>query len=244
METQQFNPIYLRIRQRLDEMHEDMSDRAASMIATNGKNADLLRKLRDNPKRKPSGDSLLGLQKLLNTSSEWILKGTLDLPTPTTGEVIDLGPVSTSHNNNGGQVPVLGTAMGSVIISSDGATPVEGFELSEDEPVEFAPAPKHIASQKGIYCIRTAGDSMDPMHPHGKLRYVQRHREPNINDTVIVRTRTWDGDPGQSYIKTLKRRTSTHLVLQQYNPPAMIEIPRKFVVFVHRVVPYEELISL
>lgn len=131
-------------------------------------------------------------------------------------------------------VPVMGTAMGSVFQN------VEGFAFI-DGPVDYARRPEALVGVKGVYAIYVVNDSMYPMHCAGELRFVSSHKPPAIGGSVIVQTRSHDEDPGQAYIKVLRKRTSEKIILEQFNPPATIEIPLRFVLSVHHVYTMNEL---
>lgn len=134
-------------------------------------------------------------------------------------------------------LPVLGTASGSIIRQ------VDGFRM-EHEVVDYVRRPPALAKQMNAYAIFVVGESMSPMHNPGELRFVDPEQRPSIGDSVIVQTRHFDGDPGQGYIKILKRRTPTAIVLQQLNPLAILEIPMQFVVSVHKVLTMNDLFGI
>lgn len=134
-------------------------------------------------------------------------------------------------------VPVLGTAAGSVIRK------VEGFAL-EHEIVDYVRRPPALLNRRDIYALYVSGISMDPMHSHGDLRFIDPRQRPQIGDSVIVLTRTHDDDPGQAYIKILSRRTQNAVVLKQLNPEAIIEIPEKFIISIHRVMTINDLFGV
>ncbi|WAC26398.1 S24 family peptidase [Ancylobacter sp. SL191] len=134
-------------------------------------------------------------------------------------------------------VPVMGTAAGSIIRK------VEGFSL-EPEVVDYVRRPPALADRKDIYALYVSGLSMEPMHTHGDLRFIDPRQRPQIGDSVIVVTRTHDDDPGQAYIKILAKRTPSAVVLKQLNPEAMIEIPEKFILQMHRVMTMNDLFGV
>lgn len=134
-------------------------------------------------------------------------------------------------------VPIMGTAMGSVFEN------VEGF-VFEGGPIDYARRPSALAHIKDLYAIYVANDSMYPMHQAGDLRFVNPRKPPVIGGSVIVQTRKHDDDPGQAYIKVLRKRTPVKIVLEQFNPPATIEIPVQYVVSVHHVYTMNELFGV
>lgn len=136
-------------------------------------------------------------------------------------------------------LPVWGTAMGSLIDTS-----FEGFQFFSGEPVDYVRRPPALMGVRDAYGIYVSGDSMDPMHPHGALRMVHPHRPVQPGNSVVVSTRRWDDDPGQGYIKILRRRMGDRLLLEQLNPPARIEIPVKYVTSVHKVLDLNDLFGV
>lgn len=134
-------------------------------------------------------------------------------------------------------MPVMGTAGGAIIRQ------IEGFRM-EHEVVDYVRRPPALAKKMNAYAVFITGESMAPMHNPGDLRFVDPEQRPQIGDSVIVQTRHHDGDPGQGYIKILKRRTPSAIVLQQINPAATIEIPVQFVISVHRVLTMNDLFGI
>ncbi|SCM73452.1 putative phage repressor [uncultured Pleomorphomonas sp.] len=185
-------------------------------------------------KKNVRGDNLLALAKALDCSPEDILDA------QTAGEkgdgirLVDI-PMPAHLNRD---IPILGTAMGSVIDDD-----FHGFVL-DGRPIDYARRPPGLAGATDIYALYVEGESMFPAFPAGSLCFVQPRRSPAIGDAVIVQTKHWDGDPGQAYIKVLVRRTSDKIVLKQYNPEATIEIPNKYVESIHKVLTTRELFGV
>lgn len=136
-------------------------------------------------------------------------------------------------------LPVYGTAMGSVINNS-----VEGFDLLVGEAIDYVRRPPALSRARDAYAIYVSGDSMEPAHPHGELRMVNPGRPPQPGDTVIVVTRNWNDYPDQAYIKIYRRRAGGDYVLEQLNPPAEIRVPETYVVSLHRVLTLSELFGV
>ena len=237
MTKDQPNSAYQRVRARLDELFpEGKSDRAASLEASDGRDIDLVRNLKRGRSTAPRGDSLRGLAKLLQRSTAWILGDDSSDSDPVAPEastpdarIIDLPPPMRSNT----AVPVLGTALGSVL-HTNGERGFEGFTI-DMIPVQYARLPEGLAGQRDIYAIFVEGDSMDPMHPPGQIRFVQPHRPPAPGDTVVLQTRHWEYDPGQAYIKIFRRRSGGKVILEQINPRATLEVPAEFIIAIHRV---------
>lgn len=132
-------------------------------------------------------------------------------------------------------VPVYGTVAG----GKDG-----DFSLNR-ETIDYAPRQPGIAQRRDVYALYVVNDSMAPKYEEGELLYVDPHRAPSINDYVIIELHPEeDGEPGQGFIKRLKRRTPTLIVVEQFNPAGEIEFDRDRVKSLHRVIPVSELLGL
>ncbi|MBI4921886.1 MAG: XRE family transcriptional regulator [Devosia nanyangense] len=230
------NPLIERIEKRLAELN--LTPRAASLRVST--NADLIRGiLRAGDEANPTQETIDKVATVLGVSREWLL-GNDDKPPPPAGDVRFAPDIRLpSWNTMPKDVPVWGTAAGSLIDHN-----IEGFHLFSGEPIDRVRRPPALANVPDAYAIYVSGDSMYPMHPPGELRFVHPHRPAAAGDTVIVSTRHWETDPGQGYIKLYRRRKGDMIVLEQLNPGATIEIPVKYVVSVHRVLNMNELFGV
>lgn len=197
-----------------------LSERAGALKA--GLDAGAIRDLRRRGSRASMrGDTLTKLASALETSVAW-LSGEADtaqqVSASAPAQAPDLGtpiraadvPLPARHQMTE-DVPVLGTALGSVVHH------VEGFHF-EGGQIDTVRRPPALVGAKDLYAVYVEGDSMEPAHPAGALRFVHPHRPCQIGDTVIVMTRTHNDDPGQAYIKVLRKRALGSLFLEQYNP--------------------------
>jgi phage repressor protein C with HTH and peptisase S24 domain len=131
-----------------------------------------------------------------------------------------------------------GVAQGSLI------NEFEGMVIIHDQVIDRVPMPPHLEDVEGIYGIYVRGDSMDPMHKQGEPRIVHPGRPVRPDDSVVVQTRRWEDDPGQAYIKLFRRFKGDSVVLEQLNPPAVLEIPNKYVSSMHHVLTMSEVLGL
>jgi phage repressor protein C with HTH and peptisase S24 domain len=173
--------------------------------------------------REETAPSPAGIEPLASNSgaipSNVIFAGNIEAPQPWT------------YPND---LPVFGTAAGSIIHHVEGV-------LIERDIVDYVRRPPVLMGNKEAYAVYVSGDSMYPMHKRGELKLVDPKRKPSIDDSVIVTTRHHADDPGQAYIKILKRRTPAFLVVEQINPHATLQIPTQFVVSVHKVLTMDDL---
>lgn len=136
--------------------------------------------------------------------------------------------------------------------------PVMGVTVGgEDADFEFNGAtvdhvrrPPGLANARRAYATYVVGQSMYPAHREGSVLYVNPDRPASIGDDVVIELYS-DSESddlqhksGKGYIKRLVRRTPTKIVVEQFNPPGEIEFDRERVKSLHRVVPWDELLSI
>lgn len=224
-----------RINQRLNEL--GLTPRAASLKG--GGSSDMFRLVLSGRSANPRADTLRKMASALETTTEWLLKGDgntkYETPSPTVNTDLDIPPQESNSRPKG--VPVMGTALGSIV-----AGEFEGIHINE--PVEYVATPPGLARVTGIYAVYVAGKSMSPAHCPGDLRFASKHRPCTPGDTVIVHTRNHDSDPGQHYIKRLVGRETNAVTLEQLSPPATLSIEPRFIVSMHRVLTVNELFGV
>ena len=228
-----------RIQQRLDAL--SLSARAASLQATGSDGT--IRNILKEKSVDPRHGTLEKLAPVLQTSVDWLRYGDAGRPPaqsqqmPAIGsdiEAHDFEPQVLGHDRKA--VEIRGTAMGSIIQE------VEGF-IIEPETIGFVKRPASLERVTTAYAILVTGDSMWPMHPPGEVRLVNPTKPTAPGDSVIVMTKHWDHDPGQAYIKILKRRTQKSYFVEQFNPPAILEIPAQYVVACHYVLTQNDILG-
>lgn len=233
--------VHDRLKRRIQELN--LTPTKASINA--GLDRTYLRKLFDRPGSVPGSETLAALARVLGVSSDWLISGIdaplgNDLP-PEVARAerdfirADVDPPSRDRMTQ--DIEVLGTAAGSLIHLE-----FEGLDIGGR--VENVRRPPALVGVSDAYAIYVTGDSMSPMHNQGELRFVHPGRPPQPGDTVVVVTRAWNDDPGQAYIKIYRRRRGGHLVLEQLNPPATLEIPEQYVITIHKVPTMNELFGV
>lgn len=134
-------------------------------------------------------------------------------------------------------IPLLGIGVGGV--DAD-------FQFN-GTTTNYVRRPPGIARAVGVYAIRVVNDSMSPKFDDGDLVYVDPHRRPSIGDYVVLELKPLeeDGDgAGRAFIKRLKKRTQTKIVLEQFNPPADLEFVADQIKCLHRIIPWNELLGI
>lgn len=138
---------YERVRSRLDEVHPGMTDREASLRATGGKNADLLRTMKQGRSSYPRGDNLEGLRALLEVPMEWLTNPDDDsAPTELAPAIRASYPVS-----------IIGKVAAGVFREVDDADQSERRRIAET-PDERFPNARRMA-------FDVEGDSMNRLEP-------------------------------------------------------------------------------
>lgn len=135
-------------------------------------------------------------------------------------------------------VPVLGTAMGG---TSDDERGVD-FWLSGEVENHVA-RPKGLARASNVFCLYVGGTSMEPRFEERDMVFVQKTM-PGIGDDVVIELHPRvEGGDHPTFIKRLVRRSSTFIVVKQYNPPKELEFSFKEIKNLFRVIPIKELMG-
>ena len=219
-----------RIDQRLRA--KDLTDYRASMLAAG--RPEIIRNIRRGLSKNPRRDTLEKLAHVLECSFEWLATGRGPVEPPAEGVAADGGPDMPAREQMANDIPVMGTAAGSV----EGA-----FQLSAGEAIDHVRRPPGIATAVDIYAIYVVGDSMAPRFEEGELIYVSGKRPARPGDYVVVQM---DGGNGEvtAWCKKLISRDARRLVLEQFNPAGSFEVPLTSAVAVHRVLNLNDLFGV
>jgi hypothetical protein len=203
----------------------------------------------------PRGDRLIRLAEVLKTTPEWLMGKAGDgLPPPPPMPRYD-GPSPLPTNVADPQrpframeqprdVPVLGSAIGTPINFDSLDVPVAVQLVEMGEVIDYVRRPPGIAHLQQAYALYVAGDSQAPRYEPGDLIYVNPRRPAMIGDDVVVQIINGDGSVATALVKRLVKRTSTALVLEQFNPPLIFEVPLARVQAEHRIMPLAELLGI
>lgn len=140
--------LYERIRARLDSIHPGTSDRDASLRATDQRNPDLLRAIKNGRSNGPKGLNLNGLAALLQVPAEWFAD-------ETTAEhpASEVSPT---------QFPMVPSVLAGTV-EAGSFREYNEFDQSENE-IEYVPAdPKYPRAR--VLQFDVAGDSMNALKP-------------------------------------------------------------------------------
>lgn len=220
-----------RIDKRLNEM--GLSRSAASIKA--GLSVDAIRNLARKPNRIPQGETLSKLAAFLDVSTDYLLSGNgEDLPKSNASPApVSIPAIATMPRD----VPVYGTASGSVMGAAQGA-----WQMTSD-PVDYVRRAPGLATARDAYALYVENDSMEPRFPPGELVFIHPGRPVRSGDVVVIQTQNGEHAQPETYIKILVRRANGDVICRQYNPEAEIRFTGKTVLSVHRVLTMAEVLG-
>jgi len=235
------SPLAERIRQRLADLN--LTAYAASIKASDGASKDMVKNILSGRSLHPRADTLEKLAGVLETSVDWLLHGDGPPPPPplltdapkSNVRVSDIRIPAGTMAAGGRNLPVMGTAAGSL---GKGAFRLEGGVI------DYVLRPEVLRNVKDAYGIYVEGESMYPAHPHGELRIIHPHRPCQIGDTVVLVARYSEDGPTEAWIKKLVKRSGDKIVVEQFNPPALIEFDRRYVETCHKVLTLNDLLGI
>ena len=144
-------------------------------------------------------------------------------------------------------VPIYGTALGSVIHFDAVAVEQTNFDLGD--VVQYIARPSVLKGRRDVYGVYVQGSSMAPRYQDGELIFVDPVRPPMIGDDVIVflcdeKGNGHDGDQITCcLVKRLVKRSAESIRLEQFTPSSEFDVPAERVWKVQRVIPFSELFS-
>lgn len=133
-------------------------------------------------------------------------------------------------------VPVYGVAAGN---------PMDGAFQLETGIIDFVRRAPGIMNARDVYALYVTGESMWPRFRDGELLYISASRPVRIGDDVVVCIKPErEGDPERCFIKTLVRRHSDSIEVEQFNPGKRITFANADIVRVHRVLTMADVLGV
>lgn len=166
-------------------------------------------------------------------------KPKVELPLPLQGtDGLQAAPSLPPRHTMPRDVPVLGTARGA---NGEGA-----FELNQTGGViDRVLRGPGIANSIAAFAIFVEGESMEPRHRPGELRFCDPNRPARIgDDIVLVMDPDEVGRPPQAFLKELVRRTASEIITRQTNPEKEVRFPAERVRQVIRVLTVNEVMGV
>lgn len=229
---------------QLHELIEDLREKAGirptELSRQIGRSPSYYRKLMET-KGTPSSETLARLARALGVEPNVLLSPSnepdeLPVVTPTPNAVSAEVQLP-ARNSMPRDVPVFGTASGSIAGAQEGA-----WQMTSD-PVDWVRRPPGLISARDAYALYVENSSMEPRYPPGELIFIHPGRPPRTGDTVVVQIQHAEHAPIETYIKILVRRTNGDLICRQYNPEAEIRFTGTTVKSVHRVLSMADVVG-
>ncbi len=191
----------------------------------------------------PGAERLDAIAEHLGTSSDWLLGR--DKGVERTIANLDSIPPETFRRLPK-TLPIYGTALGANLEFGDEggvSVTVEQTEVHMAAPLDYMARPIGVTGRPDLYVVEVSGHSMEPRHEPGRRLLVDPRRSPGVGEDVVVQLRgpTFDGEEIRHVlIKQLVRRRPGAVILRQFNPHLIFEVPNEQVGAVHRVMPWDE----
>ena len=174
------------------------------------------------------------------------------LPAPPSGiaQAVEVIPIAETPTLRGQpkDVPVYGTALAADLTFDDDADKlVEQTQFDMGEVINYVRRPPALGSATKVYALYVSGSSMEPRYRAGDPIFVDPQRPPMIGDDVVVQLFSENDDDPEvitGLIKTLTKRTSTIIALEQYHPAIQFSVAVERVARLHRVIPWREAFGL
>jgi phage repressor protein C with HTH and peptisase S24 domain len=148
--------------------------------------------------------------------------------------VIDANITPPLRSEMARDVPILGTVSGGA-----------GTVQFNGEPIDWARRPPRLAGRTDVFGLYVEDLSMVPAFRPGALILVERVKPPAPGDDVVMDlSPEKPGDDQRALIKHLVAITPTLVRVAQHNPPKELEIPRKQVIRLYRVMTMADLLGV
>lgn len=109
------------------------------------------------------------------------------------------------------------------------------------EVADYVRRPSGLKGRPGVFALELISDSMYPRFEKRDIIFCDR-LPPEIGDDVVIETFPEPGAKiGKAFVKRLRKRTASALIVEQFNPPKEITFNPYAIKHVWRVVPNREL---
>lgn len=168
---------------------------------------------------KPQIGRLSKLADLLNTTSEWLLEGRGERPSPIS--TTDPHPAEKTRGFTPLVVPgsdLVGEKDFPIYAAAAGGS---GHLIINFEPVEWAKRPTILEGVPHAYGLLVYGDSMSPAYRHGDMALVHPGLRESVDEDVVLYDHALHDEHGEveAIIKHLVTWSDMEWTLEQYNPP-------------------------
>lgn len=116
----------------------------------------------------------------------------------------------------------------------------DGWSLWNGEAIDVVDRPASLGGVPNAYAVYVVGTSMEPRYHPGEVVHIHPDKPLIVGDYVLVQRRGKKGEAPAAVIKRLAKRTGAKVILEQFNPPSLLEIRAADIVSIHRVVASTE----
>lgn len=113
----------------------------------------------------------------------------------------------------------------------------DGWSWLNGETIELTERPPNLAGALQAFAVYIQGDSMHPAIPQGAMAYIHPGRPIGIGDYVLVELKAAPGESTpKAILKLLVKRSPSKIILEQLNPPRMVEVKTGEIEHIYKVV--------
>lgn len=116
-----------------------------------------------------------------------------------------------------------------------------GAHTADSSQPGEVPCPPGLVGVVGAYALSTMGDSMVPRFFPRERLYINPNQAIRPADFVVIQVDTDGGTGTETWVKRFDAEDSVWIWVSQYNPPLRMDFKKKYVRYMHRVVPINEL---
>lgn len=118
-------------------------------------------------------------------------------------------------------------------------------QMNNGVAVDFALRPARLVGRTDVAGFWVEDISMQPAYKSGALVIVEKRRPPSIGDDIVFELLPeTPREERRGMIKRLVAMTATTVKVEQFNPPKVLEFPRRRVENIMRVIPLAELFGV
>lgn len=172
-------------------------------------------------------ESMIAICQAAGVNLEWLANNKGEPLVLTKTEALEPSNVELTRTKveRGSIIPLYGAAVG----GEDGEFVLNGNHLDD------VFAPPSLGGNPDAYAVRIVGDSMSPRYEDNETVFVNPKRRPVRGDYVVAQIHIDEHSAPLAYIKRLVSHTKQKLILEQFNPPKVLEFYGERVVSVHYV---------
>lgn len=219
---------YEKIMEELEKSHPGLTERAASLSVSGGKNPDVFRNMKRGRARLPQPDYLPALALLINKPVTWLtglVKDNARITVPDLPATAPNATIGQPLEKVGPTIPLYGSAVGGV----DGEFELNGNRL--DDII----GPASLAFVRGAYAVTVQGESMVPRYEDGETAFVNPNKRLKRGDYCVAQIQREEHGPLLGFVKRFVSHNAKELVLEQLNPARELRFPAESVHSVHYI---------